>query len=146
MRRAVVCDSAPLVLTVRCRTAANTVTTERPVADRDLRRDGEASRLQVDQQLAPALRSFPHAHLEADQFLAALGRGADDDQHAGGAVLHARLEINTVRPNVDVAPGREIAALSAIIFAGPFLLEPPEHRRRKVGRVPFDCACLSGMV
>ena len=46
---------------------------ERPVAGRQLGRDDQAARLEADQQLPPALRAFPHAHLEAEQLLPALG-------------------------------------------------------------------------
>jgi len=46
---------------------------EGAITDRDLGRDGEAAAFHVDQQLAPALSAFPHADLEPDQFLLALG-------------------------------------------------------------------------
>jgi hypothetical protein len=47
--------------------------------------------------------------LKADELLLALRRGADHDQHAFGGRLHARLEIDAVSPDVDVAARREIA-------------------------------------
>jgi len=56
--------------------------TERAVANCELRSDGQAASLHVDQQLAPALRAFPHSDLEPDQLLLALRRGADQHQHA----------------------------------------------------------------
>ena len=78
---------------------------ERPVADRDLGRDGQAAPLHLDQQFAPALGAFAHADLEADQFLLALRRGADQHEHALGLVLHPGLQVDAVGPDVDVAAG-----------------------------------------
>lgn len=60
----------------------------------------------VDQQLPPALCAFPLAHLEADQLLLALGRRADQHEPALGLRLHARLQVDTVRPHADIPPGR----------------------------------------
>ena len=40
---------------------------ERAVADGDFGRDGEAAGLEVDQELAPALRALPRAYMEADE-------------------------------------------------------------------------------
>ena len=57
---------------------------ERAVADGQLGRDRQPARLEVDQQLPPALRALAHADLEADQFLLALRRRADQHQHALG--------------------------------------------------------------
>ncbi len=54
---------------------------ECPVAGRQLRCDEQVPRLEVDQQFAPALRTFPHADLEADQPFLALRRRADQHQH-----------------------------------------------------------------
>ena len=108
---------------------------KRAIADGQLRRDRQTSRLQIDEQFPPALRALPHACLEADQFLDALGRRADQNQHAFGLRLHARLQIDAVRPDVDVAARRQIAILPSPIFVFPLALEPRDHRRREIGRV-----------
>ena len=42
------------------------------ITNRDLGGDRQATRLDVSQQLVPALRAFPKAGLKADQFLLAL--------------------------------------------------------------------------
>ena len=42
---------------------------ERAIANGCLRRDDQAARLQIDEQLLPALPAFPHAGLKADQLL-----------------------------------------------------------------------------
>src|SRR5450755_4964597 len=42
---------------------------ERAVADREIRGDLEPTPLDVDQELAPALRALPHPGLETDEFL-----------------------------------------------------------------------------
>ena len=46
---------------------------ERTVADREVGCDLEPTSLDVDQELAPALRALPHPGLEIDEFLLALG-------------------------------------------------------------------------
>src|ERR1700722_2588025 len=55
---------------------------ERTVADRDVGRDLEPTSLDVDQELARALRALPHPGLETDEFFLALGCGADQYKHA----------------------------------------------------------------
>ena len=101
---------------------------EGAVADRDLGRDGEAAPLHVDQQLPPALGAFPHADLKPDQFLPAFRRGSDEDQHALGLLLHPGLQVDPVGPDVDVAPGRQVPLLPAIVFGLPLGREAPDDR------------------
>src|SRR4051812_41618749 len=93
---------------------------ERPVADRDLGRDSEAAGLQIDEKLAPALRALPDANLETDELLPPLGRGADEDEHAFGVILHSGLQVDAISPDVEVAPGREVAPLPTLILGLPF--------------------------
>ena len=64
---------------------------ERAVADGEIRRDLEATPLDVDEEFAPALRALPHPGLEADELFLALGCGADQHKHALGVVFHSRL-------------------------------------------------------
>ena len=101
-----------------------------PVTHRDLWRDREAAGLDVDQELAPALGALPHSDLKPDEFLLSLRRGSDDHQHALGLRLHPGLKVDTVRPDVDVAPGGEIAALPALVVRLPF----PGQARQDTGR------------
>src|SRR6202453_4921202 len=77
----------------------------------------------------------PHARLKADQLLLALWRRPHQHQHAFGLRLQARLQIDAVRPDVDVMARRQIALLPSPIFVLPFALEARDHRRGKVGRV-----------
>ena len=109
--------------------------TERAIPGGQLRRDGQAARLEIDKQLAPALRAFPDAHLEAEQLLLALRRGPDQHQHAFRLRLHARLQVDAVRPDIHGAPGRQVAPLPARIVHLPLGPQPREHRRRQVRRV-----------
>ena len=95
-------------------------------------RDGQSARLDVDQQFPPALCALPHTHLEADQFLPALGRRADQHQHALGLGLHACLQVDTVGPEIHVAPGRQVAPLPTRIIRLPLAPQPGDHRRRQV--------------
>jgi hypothetical protein len=89
------------------------------VSDGQFRGAGEATALQIEQQLAPALRAFAVAVGKAQNLLAAPFVGPDHDQNALRFLGHARLEVDTIGPDVDNAPGPEIAALPA----------PPGNRR-----------------
>src|SRR6516162_6786447 len=91
---------------------------ERAVADRDFRGDVQPTALHVDQQFAPALDAFPYAGLKADKFFLALGRRADQHQHAFAVILHAGLQVNAVRPGISVV-GEPIDRASAIAHIRP---------------------------
>ena len=93
---------------------------ERPVADRNLGRDGEAAGLRIDEKLAPALRALPDTNLRRDELLPVLGRGADEDEHAFGVILHSGLQVDAIGPDIEVTPGREVAPLPTLILGLPF--------------------------
>src|SRR5262249_1790801 len=61
-----------------------------------VRRDREPAPLQIEEQLTPGLRTLAHAVVEANRFLLALGRSADDDQQALRVVLEPGLHIDAV--------------------------------------------------
>ena len=86
-------------------------------------------------QLAPALRALAHADLEADEFLLSFRRGPENDQHALGLRLHPGLKVDAVRPDVDIPPRREIAALPAVVFLLPLPGQARDHARRQVRRI-----------
>ena len=65
----------------------------------------------------------------------ALGRRVHQHQHAFGLRLHARLQIDAVRPDVDVMARRQVALPPSSIFVLSFALEARDHSRGKVGRV-----------
>jgi hypothetical protein len=69
------------------RRASGAAPAERAVADGEIRRDLEATLLDVDEEFAPALRALSHPGLEADEFLPALGSGADQHKHASAAPM-----------------------------------------------------------
>jgi len=76
---------------------------ERAIGDGEPRRHVEPASLQVEQQIAPVLRALAGAIGEADQFLAAFRRCADQHQDALLFVFEARLEMDAIGPDVDVA-------------------------------------------
>ena len=84
------------------------------VAHGKIGRDLKATTLDVDQQLAPALRTFANTGLEADKFLLALGCGADQNQHAFGMVFHPGLQIDPVRPHIDIVACRNTAGAARL--------------------------------
>ena len=60
-----------------------------------------------------------------------LSDGADQHQNALVLVFHAPLQVEAVRPDVDVAAPAEIALLPALIITPPVGLEPAQHLRRQ---------------
>ena len=102
------------------------------LAARWRRLERQATGLQPDQQLPPTLGTLSRADLEADQLLLALGRSADDHQHALGLGLQARLQVDAIGPEIDIAPGRQVALLPALVLGLPVAPQPGDHRRREV--------------
>ena len=72
---------------------------------------------------------------EADQLLLAFGRRANDDKNALLLILEPRLKVDAVRPDIDIAPGREIALLPAFVFSDPPFLQPRDGGCRQTGSV-----------
>src|SRR5215470_20384943 len=97
---------------------------ERAVADREVGCDLKTTPPDVDEELAPTLRALPHPGLEADEFLPAFRCGADQHEHAFGRLLHARLQVDSVRPHVHVTPRREVALLPGVVIGLPFRRQP----------------------
>ncbi len=60
---------------------------KRPISHSNVRCNGQAPPLDLDEKLAPALGALAHASLEADQLLLAFRRGADQHQDAFGLIL-----------------------------------------------------------
>src|SRR5712675_2374952 len=103
-------------------------------------------------QTSPVLRALASAIGEADQFLAAFRRRADQHQNALLFVFEACLEMDAIGPDVDVALRRQIAPLPRGVFVKPTVLQtadggcrqpgsraaPPEPRRSRRSRYPSD--------
>ena len=70
---------------------------------------------QPQQELTPALGAFPEAVLDRQQLLAPLRVGADENQDALPILLEPGREVDPVGPDIDVAPGRQVAALPALL-------------------------------
>src|ERR1022692_4980244 len=109
---------------------------QRPIASGEFWSSRQAALLEIDKQLAPALRALADPNLKPDQFLAPFRRRANQNQHAFGLILHPGLQINPVRPDIDVAPGGKVALLPAAVFLLPLARQSGDDRRRQVRRVP----------
>ena len=105
------------------------------VTDRQFRSDPQAALLHIDQELTPALGALAGAHLEADQFLAALRRRADQHQDTFAVILHPGLQINAIGPEIDVAPRRQVTSLPTLVLGLPVGRQACNHPRRQVRRV-----------
>jgi hypothetical protein len=77
----------------------------------------------------PGLLALAKAIVDRQELLLAARVGADQHQDALALVLEARREIDPVGPDVDVAPGGEIAPLPA-----PMILLPRAHQATDRGR------------
>ena len=112
--------------------------------DGKLRRRAEATGFQVKQQLAPVLRALARAVGEADKFLFALRRRANDDQNALLLLLEPGLQMDAVRPDINVTSGREIALAPAYVLLGPDFLQPDDGRCDRPGAsLPGNAASAS---
>ena len=101
---------------------------ERAIGDRKLRRHRKPAPLEIEQQLSPRLGALAHAVDQADEFLLALRRRADDDQQALGVILEAGLHMNAVGPEVDVTLGRKIALAPTRMLLGPGICQSAPNR------------------
>src|SRR4051812_29782966 len=108
---------------------------ERAVTNGYFRGDLQPTAFSLDEQFVPALRALANANLEADEFLLAFRRCADQHQHAFAVVFHASLQEDAVRPHVHVPPRRQIALLPALVLALPLRRQSADHRRRKIRRI-----------
>ena len=82
---------------------------ERAVGDGELRPDRKSASLEIEQEFLPRLRALAHAVGQADQFLLALRRRADDHEQALRIILKPGLDVDAVDPEVDVAFGGQVA-------------------------------------
>src|SRR5476649_2759430 len=103
---------------------------ERTVTHGDFRSDLQSPSFHIDEQFAPALRTFPNANLETDQFLLALRRSPDQHQHAFAVVFHASLQEYAVGPHIQVLAGRQIPLLPMPVLALPLRRQPGSLRSR----------------
>ena len=83
----------------------------------------EPEPLQIEQQITPVVRALAGAIGEADQFLAALRRRADQHEDALLFVFEAGFEMDAVSPDVDVALRRQIALLPGGVLVEPAVLQ-----------------------
>jgi hypothetical protein len=95
----------------------------------------EPTPLQIEQQTAPVVRAFPRPIGEADQFLPAFRRRADQHENALLFVFEPRLEMDAVGPDVDITLRREVALLPLGVIVLPSLLQAADRRRRKPGGI-----------
>ncbi len=97
-----------------------------------MRRNRQPPPFDLDEQLAPALSTLAHPGLEADQLLLALPGGADQHQDALRMILHVGLQVDTIGPDIDIPPRREIPRLPTLILDLPFTRDPANGGGREV--------------
>ena len=77
------------------------------------------------------MRTFPHPIGESDKFFAAVGRSTNDDEDALLLIFEPGLQVNAIRPNVDVALRRQIALLPLRMVVLPAVLQAADRGRRQ---------------
>jgi hypothetical protein len=105
------------------------------IGDGKPRRHVEPAPLQVEQQITPVVRALAGASGEADQFLAAFRRRADQHEDALLFVFKARLEMDAIGPDVDVALRRQIALLPRGVLVEPAVLQAADGGCREPGSI-----------
>lgn len=75
------------------------------VGDGKLRADRQTAPLEIEQQLLPGLRALADAVGKPDQFLLALGGGADDHEQALRVIFEPGLDVDAINPDVDIPFG-----------------------------------------
>jgi hypothetical protein len=97
------------------------------VGDGQFRPHVEPAALQVEQQAAPIVRTFPCAIDKTDQLLLALRRRPDQHENALLLVLEACFEMDSICPDVNVAFARQIAHLPLGMILLPAVLEAADR-------------------
>src|SRR5262249_39915072 len=108
---------------------------ETAVGDGEFRPHVEPATLQVEQQAAPIVRTFPCAIDKTDQLLLALRRRPDQHEDALLLVLEARFEMDSIRPDVNVAFARKITCLPLCMILLPAIFQAADRARRKATRI-----------
>ena len=88
-------------------------------------------RFEIEQQLLPGLRALADAVGKPNQFLLAVGGGADDDQQALRIVFKPSLDVDAIGPDVDIPLGGQVAIEPAGVLVDPGLLQPRNGRGRQ---------------
>jgi len=83
----------------------------------------EPAPLEIEQQIAPVVRALAGTIGEADQFLAAFWRGADQHEDTLLFVFEACFEMDAISPDVDVALRRQIPPLPRGVLVEPAVLQ-----------------------
>jgi hypothetical protein len=86
---------------------------------------------QAHQHLAAALLGRAPPLIEGDELLGAIGQHADDYQQTGALVVASPVEMDAVRPPIQVAALTQIALAPVGMFGEPLLLELAQCRRRQ---------------
>jgi hypothetical protein len=106
---------------------------QRPVADHDHRRP-HATPAKVAQQLGPRIAGLALAVGDRHQLLGAVGAYPHDHQAAQPTLVQADVEVDAIRPAVDVVPVGQAASQERLPFGLPLDGQPADHRRRQAGR------------
>src|SRR5262245_31536034 len=105
------------------------------VGDGEFRPHVEPATLQVEQQAAPIVCTFPCAINKTDELLLALWRRPDQNEDALLLVLETRFEMDSIRPDVNVSFALQITQLPLRMILLPAVLKAADRARRKAARI-----------
>ena len=101
---------------------------QRPISDRQLGIDRQSPFFQIEQQLLPGLFAFPVAVANGQKFLLPVLCRADHHQNAMVGLVHPDIEMNPVRPEINVSLLQQIQFCPLLMFRCPGLLQAPDRR------------------
>lgn len=82
--------------------------------------------LQAEQQFAPALFAFAIAGQNRNEFFATICGISDQNQNALfsiGIILQPDVDVDSIGPDVNVVPLREVTFRPLLVFVGPLFFE-----------------------
>ncbi len=115
---------------------------KRAIADGQVRSTEKAPPLEIEQKFAPALGAFTISIGQAQDLLAAPVVRTGQHQDAL-FFFHSGLEIEAIRPDINDAPGAEIALLPALIILSPVGIETRNGGDRPTAFGPRSAARAS---
>src|SRR5690606_4649407 len=106
---------------------------ERSISNRQLWR-AHAAPLQLTQHGAPAFSRFAETILDRDQLLRAIRSSAENHQCAETILFQTNVEVNTIRPDIDVVAIAQVPRAERLVLVHPARQQLADVARRQAGR------------
>ena len=94
-----------------------------------IRRNRQSPLLQAAKKVSPAVRVFAEPVHDTKNILVPVFISANNNQHTLTIIVQARIEVDTIGPDVDVALSREVALAPRFVLVPPSRLQPRNRGR-----------------